>query len=233
MADLASVLAGLGGQGATLLKGTIGSIQGGTLTVTINGGSFAQVPYLRGAWVPEEGQQVYLLAQKDWGMFAVGSPVDSPPPADLPEQPVVSVEPSTMSNWQTSRAWPEGRWVDLTGTMIQSPDSTAVWFYNAADLATTPQDLGRLTMELAVESGEFIELALHRTAAPGGGNVIVPVPNEPSRSYRLTPETESTIDLPLHWGSLLRRNAATGIMARSTLHEARMFGYGGLTFTAV
>lgn len=235
MADLATVLNGLAGQGASLVKGTIDSVQVGTLTVQINGGTFTRVPYLRGGWVPAPGQQVYLLAQKGWGMFAVGSPADAPAPADLPAQAVATIEPMTMSNWQVSAVWPQGHWVDLTGDLVQTSKyvSAGVWFYEGADLAASPVGgLSRLEMQIQAEEGEFVELALHSSPAPAAGTVLQLL-DEPSRTYRLTPGEITRIGLPLHWGGLLNSNDALGIVARSDTYDARLFGYGELYFTGV
>ncbi|HEX8321646.1 hypothetical protein [Longimicrobium sp.] len=240
MPDLGALLASLGDNGATLTKGLIISVQTGTLTVSVRGGQFTRVPYMQGAWVPVAGQYVYLLAQQDFGMIALGSPTPTGGAAPDPGIPtVLAIDPLTMSNWQVSDAYPQGHWVDLAGTLVQSAQqaSSGVWFYSPAALAGMANlSLGQFEVELMVESGGFVELTLHKTT-PGGPSPVdtveLPV-MEQSRSFPVSGVgNTSWIPLPLHWSELLSSGVASGIMARSVLYDARLFGHGTLRVTSL
>jgi hypothetical protein len=50
MPDIVTTLLGLGGEGATLRKGTVTAVSTGRLTVSVDGDVFTRVPYLIGTW---------------------------------------------------------------------------------------------------------------------------------------------------------------------------------------
>jgi hypothetical protein len=231
MADLAAVIASLGGQGAALARGTVTAVGGGAVTVALNGGSYTNVAYLGTA--PAVNAQVALLIQEGWGMIALGVLSTVPAPAALPALGTVAVDPSTMANWVATPAGP-GAWQTSLGDQVQSAEqrSSGVWFYAAGAFAAVPAYVERLDMALEMTEGTVVELALHGSAGPV--DTLVTLPGTPSRAYRLDPgDAPVTVTLPIGWAALLKNGTARGVMARSQIHDARLFGHGTLTFTGV
>lgn len=231
MAGLDRVLAGLGGTGAVLSKGIIDSVQVGTITVLINGGTFTGVTVLKGSWVPEVGDQVLLLGQENFGMIALGSPQAVPPPVPPPIPTSAVVDPTTIANWKVNATNRNGIWVSTLGPLVQAKDgsSSGAWFYDPAELVFA-SPLGSVEMELAKLGGDYPELVLHNNAGPV--DTFAPAADR----FRLNLPVSTVprwVSLPLSWGRALLDGTARGIAANSQLYDASMDAYGSLRFTSL
>jgi hypothetical protein len=231
MPDIVTTLLGLGGEGATLRKGTVTAVSTGRLTVSVDGDVFTRVPYLIGAWTPAVDQQVYLLHQAGFGMLALGSPVL--PTADpAPAAPTtLLVDPDLVANWTTNAAGTGGAWSGTLSDLVQSAGyrSSGAWIYAPADLAPwAATAIGMVEMELLVTSGSP-QLALHR-------NVDL---SEPLDTYNgplpvSAPLGAATwVPLPVSWGRDLLSGEARGIVARSQSADAVLDLHGTLRFTSL
>jgi hypothetical protein len=230
MPDLADVLAGLSGEGATLVKGTISAVSTGRLTVTINGGTFDRVPYLDlgTAWTPAVGAQVYLLNQKGFGMLAIGSPkIPAADPAVAASITTI-VNPDTVGNWTArTQTWT----VPLDGVLNQVAPETAsgAWFYDPADFAAwIGRTLARVEIELSVLSGTPA-LALLRNAPLDGPPDPVAAPQAVSAPLG----GPVWVPLPLSWGNLLVSGEARGILASSLTFDAVLDLHGSVRLTSL
>lgn len=228
MPDFLAVLQGLGGQGATLVKGKVTAVSTGRLTVEVNGGEFTRVPYMQGGWTPAVDEQVYLLAQQGFGMLALGSPVIPDADAALPATTTATVDPDTVGNWSArAQAWT----VPLDGILTQADPYalTGAWFYDTADFsAWTTQALATVEMQLEVVSGTP-QLALLRNQALTGD------PDTYSGPLPVTATLGAVewVPLPLSWGADLISGAATGIAATSQSYEAVLDLHGSIRLTSL
>lgn len=232
MSGLDQVLVGLGATGATLSKGIVASVQTGTISVTIDGGTFTRVTVLKGSWTPVVGEQVFLLSQADFGTIALGSPQAAPAPPAPTTPTVTVVDPSTIANWQVNAANPLGAWASTLGSLVQAKDgsSSGVWFYDPADLVF-PGALGGVEMQLAKLSGDYPELVLHTNAGPVGA--FAPSAEAPLRLNLPVSSGITWVSLPLAWGRSLLDGTAKGIAVSSQIYDATLDAYGSLRFTSL
>jgi len=229
---LAGVLARLGSEGATLVRGRITAVSTGALTVLINGDEVGDITYLKGAWIPSVGEEVFLLNQAEFGMLALGAPVLPAASGTEPDQITFGVDPTVLADWRVNPATPAGVWApSATGVLTQSRDfqSSGVWFYDPTDFASWADEaLSRVEIELTLISG-IPELVLHRntgTTAPLDA-YAGPLP------LSLTPGIATWVPLPLAWGRDLLSGAAKGVAARSQQFDAVLDLSGSLRFTTL
>lgn len=231
---LAGLLSRLGGEGATLVRGRITAVSTGALTVRINGDEVGDIGYLKGAWVPSVGEEVFLLNQAGFGMLALGSPVLPAASGTAPGQLTFGADPSALADWQITPVAPGGVWVATgTGELTQSRDfqSSGVWFYDAADFAPwAGEALSRVEIQLTLISG-IPELVLHRTPSTGAGSVLDTYAGPLALS--LTPGVPTWIPLPLFWGRDLLSGVAKGVAASSQQFDAQLDLSGSLRFTTL
>lgn len=232
MAELVDVLGGLGGPAAQLSKGQVTAVSTGALTIQVNGGTFTNVPYLKGSWAPAVNDIVYLLNQSGFGMICLGSPVTSSAATPWPAPTILTVTPSTVANWQISTTYPAGAWsVPGDGTLVQAKgnQSSGAWFYAASDLsAWGSTKLGKVEMQLDVASGTP-QLSLHRNASPVGTLDSYAGPLTVSQ----TAGTTAWVSLPLSYGYDLLSGAAKGLVATSQSFDALMPASGTIRLTSL
>lgn len=229
---LGGLLSRLGGEGATLLRGRITAVSTGALTVLINGDEVGRVGYLKGAWIPDVGEEIFLLNQAGFGMLALGSPVLPAAPGALPEQLTLGADPVVLAEWRVTPAAPDGVWV-ATGTgqltQLRNFQSSGAWFYDAADFASWADTaLSRVEMEVTVLSG-VPELVLHRTASTAEALETY----GSSVTLSLTPGIASWVSLPLAWGRDLLSGEAKGVAVSSQQFDAVLDLSGSLRFTSL
>lgn len=229
MADILAVLQALGGEGATLIKGTISAVSTGRLTVNVNGGTFDRVPYMQGGWTPTVGQQVYLLHQERFGTLALGSPVAPAADGTLPAQALMSVAPTARANWTARTSSWEAVGSDGLLTQRLAYKVSGAWFYPAASFTPwAATELASVEIQLLLDSGTG-QLALHRNEALTGEPVILEGP------LTVTPEAgvATWVPLPLSWGRALLDGSALGIAAWSQAFDADFDLHGTLRFTSL
>jgi len=229
---LTGLMARLGGQGATLSRGRIVAVSTGLLTVLVDGGEVPRVGYLKGSWLPEVGEEVFLVQQAGFGSIALGALVTPAAQDTLPDQLTFGVDPSAMADWRITPAAPGGVWVpSSTGVLTQTRDfqSTGAWFYDAADFAPYADEaLSQVEIQLTPLSG-IPELVLHRNSGPTGQLDTYSGP----LSQQLTPFVPQWIRLPLAWGRALLSGEAQGVAVRSERFDASLDLSGSLRFTTL
>lgn len=234
MPDLGAVLAGAlgGGTGATMITATVEDVGFGVATVSFNGGTFEDVPYLKGDWAPSFGELVYVIAQKNWGMFILGAP-ETPTTRLPPGSTQVVWAPTGFAQWQNVMPYNNGAFSWRTDMLdiIQAYDtpqysdeygtyppeiSSGLWFYGAvppAIAAMSAISKAEISLHWNVNNQDgYGQLVLHNNTGPTGTF-------QPLLDQILTVRTDiwemgdpdHYVPIPLTWINKLRTGEAKGV----------------------
>lgn len=251
MPDLAQVLNELySGGDMTIFQAVVDAVGTGVVTVHVNGGTFANVPYLQAGFLPASGPAVgdacYVIGRKRWGMLVIGKPAaGAARSAGNPQTHVWA--PSVLTTWSVTASYPAGHFVvSGTGNLVTDPDSsTAVWFY-ATTGVTWPAGSALSTASIRLtgswtqpgpigpgnpaRSQSFLTLGLHNSTSPTG--TFTPIA-ELSRTYAVPATFDGLYAIPLDWASRLLAGTATGLYVASQDFPQTFTGSGELRLTTL
>lgn len=245
--DLGTTMQSLfSGEGARMLKATVAAVGTGVCTVTINGGQFTDVPYLRGL-VPAVNDQVYVVAQEGWGMFVLGAPA-TPAARVTTAEKTTTLAPSTLAIWRVRPSTPTGAWVIPTDALLYvtpgdsaSQVSQAAWFY------TQPVTLGFATItsaKLWIEAGEilgvdpdtgfaYVNVFLHANTTPAGTFAPENAADQ-MLTFRVTPNDGGRyVPIPISWVRRMVAGTARGIAVSSVRESLYLVGHGNIQVTGL
>jgi len=247
--DLSHVLAGvLGDKGASVFQATVDAVGEGVLTLHLNGGQFTEVPYLPGGWgfaSPNIGDICYVLAQKDWGIFAIGKPAPGPERSG-DDSAVVTWDPFARARWNQET----GTWtIPSTDAMPIRPgtssSSLAVYFFDLADidwpgtavgsasfyLELGPVDQSGADADNPVFDNAYVEIGLTSSTGPNG--VFTELPNLNAYYKRPANGSSEYVSIPLDWAGRLLAGEAHGVYVRTEDYPLTVSGPGTLRFTTL
>jgi hypothetical protein len=255
MPDLSAVLAGLGGQGATVFQATVGAVTGSTASIVVSGGTFTEVPYILGTYGdngaifgPVIGQQVYVLGQENWGMVIIGAAAGAN--RDVAVGQTGTMDPSSIGSWTYSTTYPNGRFAAAGGggTMHLEPNpgggriDTALWFYDLGaqqipggtlSAVTFLLDVGAVDMSRpGVVASDSAYITMGLTDNYGLTDPALQLIPNFSASFRINTFPGITqLTLPLLWGSKLLNGTATGVYLQSQDYPMDLDLSGTLTLS--